>query len=110
MHTAIVAFAGIPIAIAAVLYLRGVGLALYSLFPSTIDQRGPLSMVRALLTYMLSAPPVIVAVVIGVVSHNAAAGVISGVAFSLLETTLLIAFASIRIAGQGVAFARAETM
>jgi hypothetical protein len=110
MHAAVVAFAGIPIAIAAVLYLRGVGLALYSLFPSTIDQRGPLAMVRALLTYILAAPPVIVAAVIGFVSHNAPVGVICGVACSLLETMLLIAFASIRIAGQGVAFARAEAL
>jgi len=110
LHAAVIALAGIPIAIAAVLYLRAVGLALYSLFPSTLDQRGPLAMVRALLTYILAAPPAIASVVVLFTARTVNGALAAGILCCLLETLLLIAFASVRIAGQGVAIARAESM
>jgi hypothetical protein len=110
MHSAAIAIGGVPLAISAVLYLRAVGLALYSLFPSTIDQRGPLAMVRALLTYLLAAPPAVVGLVCGHIFESAAGGVAAGIATSLIETLLLVAFASARIAGRGIAFAQAEGM
>jgi hypothetical protein len=108
-HAASIAAAGVPMAIALILYLRAVGLALYSLFPSSIDQRGPMAMVRALLTYILAAPPIVTAGVI-LAFHPAqpAIAITAGVVCSLVETLLLVAFSSQRIAGQGVAFARAE--
>jgi len=105
-----IALGGVPLAIAAVLYLRAVGLALYALFPSTIDQRGPLAMFRALLTYALAAPPAVAGAVIGHVFQSAAGGVTAGIAASLIETLLLIAFASAQIEGRGIAFAQAEQM
>jgi hypothetical protein len=110
MHTAVVAIAGIPLSIATVLYLRAVGLALYSLFPSTIDQRGPLAMIRALLTYLLAAPPAVAGILTGVLFRTLQGGVTAGILVSLLETLLLIAFASGRIDGRGAAFAQAEGM
>ena len=109
-HEAIIAVAGVPVAICLVLYLRAVGLALYSLFPSSIDQRGPMAMVRALVTYVLAAPPVVSGgVVLAFHPNQPAIAIAAGVLCSLIETLLLIAFASVRIAGQGVAFARAES-
>jgi hypothetical protein len=110
--------AGVPAAVALVLYLRAVGLALYSLFPSTIDQRGPLAMVRMLLTYLLAAPPAVVCAAAGFELYRAGmaapqalyAAVAAGIITSLVETLALVAFAAARIAGQGVAFARAESM
>jgi hypothetical protein len=110
LHMPVFAAAGIPIAISAVLYLRAVGLALYSLFPSTFDQRGPLAMVRALLTYLLAAPPGIAGVVALIMARSILAGLVAGIVCSLLETLLLVAFASSRIGAQGVALARAEAM
>jgi hypothetical protein len=110
LHIPAIALAGIPIAIAVVLYLRAIGLAIYSLFPSTFDQRGPLAMVRALLTYLMAAPPAFLAAVVLLVSRSLSAGIIAGILCSLIETLLLVAFASARMAGQGVTFARAETM
>jgi hypothetical protein len=110
MHAPIIALAGIPSALAAALYLRAIGLALYSLFPSTFDQRGPLAMVRAILTYLMAAPPAIIGTVVLLVMRSVAYGVLTAILCSLVETLLLVAFASARIAGQGVAFARAETM
>lgn len=111
LHSGILAAAGIPIAIAVVLHLRAVGLMLYSLFPSTIDQRGPLAIVRAFLTYLLAAPPAIAAFIVLLhdLRHPGMA-IATGVACSLIETMLIVAFAGWRIAGQGVAFARAEAM
>lgn len=110
MHESALVFGGIPLTIAGVLHLRVVGLAIYSLFPSTIDQRGPLAIVRALLTYALAAPPAVTGIVIGVVFHTPAGGFASAIVTSLLETLALIAFASSRIDGRGTAFAQAETM
>jgi hypothetical protein len=110
MHLPVVALAGIPLALAAVCYLRAVGLALYAIFPSTIDQRGPLAMVRALLTYVLAAPPVIAGVVAGVLFRSIAGGVATGIVVSAAETLALVAFASARISDRGAAIAQAETM
>jgi hypothetical protein len=104
-----VAFYGVPLSIVGVLHLRAVGLALYALFPSSIDQRGPLAMVRALLTYLLAAPPVIVGTIIGLVFHTLVGGFAAGAATSLIETLGLIAFASGRIDGRGIAVAQAES-
>ncbi len=110
LHAGAVAAAGIPIAIALVLYLRAVGLALYALFPSTIDQRGPLAFVRALITYLFAAPPLIAAVMTLVVLRTMGGSIAAGIFCSLVETLLLVAFAAARIAGQGTGFARAEAM
>lgn len=110
MHLPVVALAGVPLALAAVCYLRAVGLALYAIFPSTIDQRGPLAMVRALLTYVLAAPPAIAGVVAGVLLRSIAGGVATGIVVSAAETLALVAFASARISDRGAAIAQAETM
>lgn len=110
MHSAAVAAAGVPSAVACVLYLRAVGLLLYSLFPSTIDQRGPLSAVRALLTYLLAMPPLIAGGVALALGRPAAEAVGLAIAISVFETALLVAGAASRIAGQGVAFADAQAL
>ena len=104
------ALAGVPIVLAGVLYLKAVGLALYALFPSTIDQRGPLAMIRVLLTYLLAAPPAVAGIVTGVLSHMTPVGVAACVAVGAVETLALTSFAAARIAGRGIAFAQAETM
>lgn len=111
LHAGIIAAFGIPVAIAIVLHLRAVGLVLYSLFPSTLDQRGILALVRAMLTYLLAAPPAFIAFMVLVhdLRHPAVA-IAVGIAASVLETLLLVAFAATRIAGQGVAFAQAENL
>lgn len=109
LHRPAIAAAGIPAALAIVFNLRAVGLVLYSLFPSTIDQRGPLAIVRAMLTYLFAAPPAVAALVVLLVHRSIGAGMTVGIVCSLVETLLLVAFASHRIAGQGVAIARAES-
>ncbi len=103
------AAAGLPLAACAVVQLRSVGLALYALFPAAIDQRGPLALVRAMLTYFLAVPPLAAALVSALAAHSAALGIVVGAGVSLTESGLLVAGAAALIAGRGVAFARAES-
>lgn len=111
MHLPLVALGALPLALVLVLHLRAVGLVLYSLFPSTLDQRGPLAFVRVVLTYLLAMPPIVVAApLIIIVPGRPAVAIAGGMLCSALETLGLIAFAARRIGGQGVAFARAESM
>ncbi|HEV3155354.1 MAG TPA: putative ABC exporter domain-containing protein [Candidatus Baltobacteraceae bacterium] len=110
MRVPAIALAGIPIALAGVIQLRAVGLLLYALFPSTIDQRGPLALVRALLTYLLALPPAVAGIAALLLLRSAPAGVACAVAVSAAETALLVALAAARISGRGVALAQAEAL
>ncbi len=103
-----VALAAIPIAIAIAVYLRSIGLALYALLPSGLDQRGPLAMLRALLTYIFAVPAIAAAVTAAVLTHSFVPAAIAGIACALCEALLLIVFAAARIQGRGATFAQAE--
>jgi len=103
-----IALAGIPIAIAISIYLRSIGLALYALLPSGLDQRGPLAMLRALLTYVFAVPAIAAAVTAGILTRSFLPAAVAGVACALCEALLLIVFAAARIQGRGATFAQAE--
>lgn len=103
-----VVFAGIPIAIAISIYLRSIGLALYALLPSGLDQRGPLAMLRALLTYIFAVPAIAAAVTAGVLTRSFAPAAVAGISCAMLEALVLIFFAAARIQGRGATFAQAE--
>ncbi|HET7812799.1 MAG TPA: putative ABC exporter domain-containing protein [Candidatus Baltobacteraceae bacterium] len=101
----------LPCVLALVCYMRATGLAMYAIFPSSIDQRGPMGSVRALLTYLLGAPPLVaIAIVLGLSGGRApvAAIVLVAVAVASAEVYVLIAFAASRISGRGFAIAQAE--
>jgi hypothetical protein len=104
----VVAVAGIPIAIAIAIYLRSIGLALYALLPSGLDQRGPLAMLRALLTYLFTLPGIGASVLAALLTHSLAAAVAAGIVVALGEALGLVAFAAARIQGRGATFAQAE--
>lgn len=106
--SALFALAAIPAAACAVAFLRAIGLALYSVFPSAIDQRGPVAMLRVVALYVLLAPPLAAGTLIGVFLHSAALGTSVGIAFAFVEALLLVEFATHRIARSGIAFAQAE--
>ena len=80
---------------------RSVGLAVFSLLPRAIDQRGPAVMLRTLLSFGLIAPPVIAGIVTAVfVSRQGPiAGTLVGTVIALAEAGALIAFAAWRLAG-----------
>jgi hypothetical protein len=102
------AIVGVPGSILLVLYLRSIGLALYALFPSNFDQRGPVAMLRVLLTYLLAAPAITAGVIAGILAHGAIAGALGAFAACIVEMVLLAEFAAYRIARGGAAFASAE--
>ncbi len=104
----VVAAAGIPIAITIAVYLRSIGLALYALLPSGLDQRGPLAMLRAFLTYLFALPAIAATALTALLTHSPIVAVAAGIAFALGEALLLIAFAAARIQGRGATFAQAE--
>jgi hypothetical protein len=104
-----VAAAAIPIAIAIAIYLRSIGLALYALLPSGLDQRGPLAMLRAFLTYLFAVPAIAVTAIFAALTHSLLAAAAAGILCALGEALLLIVFAAARIQGRGATFAQAET-
>jgi hypothetical protein len=104
----VVAATGIPIAITIAVYLRSIGLALYALLPSGLDQRGPLAMLRALLTYLFALPGIGATVLAALLTHSLAVAVAAGIIVALGEALGLIAFAAARIQGRGATFAQAE--
>lgn len=95
-------------ALLAVAFIRSIGLALYSLFPSKLDQQGPVAFARLLLVYVLLAPVAVAAIAAGILLRSAAAGAVAGGAVLAIEGLLLAEFAVHRIAGVGAAFAQAE--
>jgi len=104
-----VALAAIPIAITVAIYLRSIGLSLYALLPAGLDQRGPLAMLRAFLTYLFAVPAIAVTVIVATITHSFGAAVSAGILCALAEALLLIVFAAARIQGRGATFAQAES-
>ena len=102
------ALAAIPVSVAIVVFLRAIGLALYSLFPSAIDQRGPIAMLRIFALYLLVLPPLAAGLLSGYLFHAIAVGVGAGMLLAVVQSLLLTEFAAYRIARSGAAFAQAE--
>lgn len=98
----------IPIAIAIAVYLRSIGLALYALLPAGLDQRGPLAMLRAFLTYLFAVPAIAMTAIFGALTHSLLIAAGAGIICALGEALLLIVFAAARIQGRGATFAQAE--
>ncbi|MBV8149588.1 MAG: hypothetical protein JO092_10885 [Candidatus Eremiobacteraeota bacterium] len=110
VHFPPLAIVGVPLSVVTVLNLRAIGLTLYALFPSALDQRGPLAALRALLAYCLLGPPILSGALFGGFMHGVTPGIVAGICTSLTETALLIAFAARQIAGRGAAVAQAESL
>ena len=104
----IVAELGIPVSIVISFFARGTGLALYSIFPSTLDQRGPLAIGRMLGMYVSLIPPAAAGLTFGLVTQSPLDGIIAGALVAALEFVGLVEFAAWRIQTAGVAIAQAE--
>ncbi len=97
----------IPAACFLALYVKTIGLATYSLFPSKMDARGPIMGLRVFLTYFALLPPAIGAV-IGIPFHSLVVGITASLVLLGSEMFALVAFATWRISGAGVSFAQEE--
>ncbi len=88
---------------AAVLLAIATGYASYALFPSEVDQRGPLLFVRVLLGYALLSPALVIGAICGVLVHQSLAGFAAGAATAVLEAAVLIGFAAWRLDRMSIA-------
>jgi hypothetical protein len=82
---------------AAVLLAIAVGYASYALFPSEVDQRGPLFFVRFFLGYALLSPAIVAGIVTGVLVRAPVVAIGVATATALLEAAVLIGFAAWRL-------------
>ena len=89
-------------------FVRAIGLALYSLFPFALDQRGPVAMLRMLLCYALLLPAFGIGVATGFLAHSISGGAIVTLIFALVESAALVEFAAHRIARAGIGIAEAD--
>ena len=80
---------------------RAVGVAVFSLLPNALDQRGPAVMIRALLCFALVVPAVAGGTVTGfVLGSPLLAGTLGGTLIALGEAAMLLGFAARRLAGR----------
>jgi hypothetical protein len=70
---------------------------------------GPGAAIRVIGLYVLSTPPLLSGLGPGLLSHNVVVGVACGTVVALAESIGLLVFATYRIQGNGLGFARAET-
>lgn len=88
---------GLPALLTLVL---GTGYALFALFPSTVDQRGPLAIVRIFVTYFLLVPPLAFLIVVDFMLGLQLVGLVGFAILAVLEGGGLVAFAAWRLDGR----------
>jgi len=99
---------GVPAAFVLTIFIRSIGLALYALFPSAIDQRGPLAFARMLCLYVALAPPMAFGLGALVLWRSAGAAGAAAAVVAILEVVGLVAFAAARVTKNGATVAQAE--
>ena len=80
--------------------MTGTGFAAFALFPASIDQRGPLAILRILVTYVLLAPPLVFFGVLALALHLPTIGLAGFALLAVLESIGLIGFAAWRLDGR----------
>ena len=103
---AAIALLALPGAVFAILVLRSIGIALYTVFPWNGGAGAISGMLRMLLSVLALAPPAIGFAIVAVPTHDVAAGIVLAAIVTLGETALFLEFAISRISGNGVAMAR----
>lgn len=106
-HDVVFAIVSIPVVTALIAYLRCIGLALYAMFPSQLDQKGAVAMVRMLVAMLMLVPVLVAALAVGF-PFGTPAGAIAGLAVAAVESAALVGFAARQIRQNGAGFARAE--
>jgi hypothetical protein len=88
--------------------MRMIGLAVYSILPSNLDMAGPGMAIRAMAMYILSAPVVLAGLIPGILSQSIIVAAACATVVAVAESIGLLVFATYRIEGNGLGFARAE--
>lgn len=107
-ESALLAVAALVALFTLIWLMRTIALAVYAVMPSSLDMFGPGVVIRTIAVYVLSAPPFFGGLGPGLVSRNIAVGIACGAVVALAESFGLLMFATYRIQGNGLGFARAE--
>ena len=101
-----VALLAIPGAAVAIMFLRSIGTALYTIFPWNGGAGSTTGMLRMLLAMLALAPPTLAFIVGSAVAQQLWFGVFCAAIVTIGESALFLEFAVARIAGNGVSIAR----
>ena len=74
-----------------------IGTAAFALFPNEIDQRGPLAMLRLVVSWLFMIPAIVAGILSLVVLHSATAALAGAAIVALAEAGALIGFAAWRL-------------
>jgi len=98
----------VPVGIALWWSLNAIGVAFYAAFPSRIDARGPVFLLRAAATGLFFLPPAVVFGFAGMVAGSPAVAALAATAVILLEALLALEFAAYRFRENGAGIALLE--
>ncbi len=101
-----IVFLALPGALLAILLMRSIGIALYTVFPWNGGAGANSGMLRMVFSALALTPPAICIAVVVALTSDIAGGVLFGAIAALGETALFLEFAGSRIVGNGVAMAR----
>lgn len=105
LHDAVLATVSVPLVLGGYWSLQALGVGLYALFPNPIDSRGPMMLVRTLLTCAYVLPAILVAVIVAIV-HGGPILIAFGAAATLgAEGWIVLELASLRFSEHGAALA-----
>jgi hypothetical protein len=104
----LLALAAIPISLAVWWPMHVLGLVLYAAFPSRVDVRGPMAMLRLLVTLLYLAPPIALLVYVGIVGRDAVLGAVAGLALLVLQGLGFFELSVRRIRENGAALSTLE--
>lgn len=102
---AALATASIPLVFGGYWSLQALGVGLYALFPNPIDSRGPMMLVRTLLTAAYVLPAILVATIVSLVHGGPIVAALAAAATLGIEGWIVIELASLRFAEHGAALA-----
>ncbi|MDQ2858844.1 MAG: hypothetical protein M3R53_09385 [Candidatus Eremiobacteraeota bacterium] len=95
------AIAALPLTFAIYWSLQALGVGLYALFPNAIDARGPLGMIRPLVTLAFALPPSLAAVLALTLQVSALGAALAAAVIFIIEGILAVELASHRFYERG---------
>ncbi len=105
MGDARLAFVALPLVFAAYWALQTLGVGLYAVFPNPLDSRGPMMLLRTLVTFAFAVPAALVGAVLAVwLGDGIIASLGAGVALAA-EGWVVVELASLRFSEHGAALA-----
>lgn len=99
---------GLPLIVALTWDLQAMGFATYSIIPVPADARGPGMLLRLVLLLVLLIPLAVTFGVAAALTQHIGIGLVTTAGVALLEGWLLLQLATLRLEGNGLAFAQAE--